>query len=126
MKRAAAILFLVLYIFTVTECNQLLKLPVLLEHYTEHKKDNRNISFPDFIYMHYAGDDFNDNDEDRDKRLPFKAFDTYTSFSAQHTPSDICTQGWIIQMAYKQAGICYADLNLPSSYLKAIWQPPKA
>jgi hypothetical protein len=51
---------------------QILKLPTLLQHFHEHQSRNSQISFVDFLEMHYWGKDINDNDDDRDNQLPFK------------------------------------------------------
>jgi len=50
---------------------QFYKLPILIEHFQEHQK-LQNVSFVDFLSMHYWGEDLNDNDDDRDMKLPFK------------------------------------------------------
>lgn len=50
---------------------QFYKLPVLIEHFKEHQQI-RNLSFIDFLEMHYWGEDEKDNDADRDMQLPFK------------------------------------------------------
>lgn len=62
-----------------TSLDQLLKLPVLFQHYMEHKEQNNSVSLMKFIAMHYWGDDDNDNDNDRDAQLPFKKFDAHPS-----------------------------------------------
>lgn len=56
----------------VTPLQQLFKLPALLEHYKEHKKNNSRITFSDFIFMHYIGDDGVADDNNKDMQLPFK------------------------------------------------------
>lgn len=58
--------------------DQLLKLPVLCQHYNEHKETNKNLDVLDFLAMHYLGDDLNDNDHDKDMQLPFKGMDNHT------------------------------------------------
>ncbi|MCD8740667.1 hypothetical protein LT679_08655 [Mucilaginibacter roseus] len=61
----------------VTELHQLFKLPILFQHYAEHKERNTRVSFVDFLSMHYWGDDMDDNDDDRDMQLPFKKIDAH-------------------------------------------------
>ncbi|WP_433830992.1 hypothetical protein [Flavobacterium anhuiense] len=58
---------------------QFYKLPILIEHYQEHNK-LQNVSFVDFLSMHYWGEDLNDNDDDRDMRLPFKTISSTAHF----------------------------------------------
>jgi hypothetical protein len=47
----------------------MLRLPILLEHYNQHKQKVINISFWDFLVMHYKTDVSHDSD---DNQLPFK------------------------------------------------------
>lgn len=73
MKKRAAYIFLAIYLLGATELSQLLKMPVLLQHYMEHKMGNGNLSLAHFIYMHYVTDDGDATDEKRDQKLPFKS-----------------------------------------------------
>ncbi|WP_431241875.1 hypothetical protein ACQ9BO_18145 [Flavobacterium sp. P21] len=59
---------------------QLSKVPVLVQHYMEHQEraNGRGLAFADFIAMHYLGQDINDNDDERDMRLPFKKVDPHS------------------------------------------------
>ncbi|RYJ38889.1 hypothetical protein NU08_2114 [Flavobacterium anhuiense] len=54
---------------------QFYKLPVLMQHYQEHKQ-LMDLSFLDFLSMHYWGEDLKDNDSDRDMQLPFKTINS--------------------------------------------------
>lgn len=126
LKRFIVILTLSLFILTVTECNQLLKLPVLLEHYIEHKTSNQDISFSDFLYMHYAGNDFNDQDQDRDMQLPFKSHSQFTSLDVQSLPLQPETISLKPVTRLSKSSTVYKRLNFQSSYLSSIWQPPKS
>lgn len=126
LKRFVVILTLTLFVFTVTECNQLLKLPVLLEHYIEHKASNQNISFSDFLYMHYAGNDFNDQDQDRDMQLPFKSHSHFTSMVVQSLPLQSETISLKLSIRISKSPTVYKRLNFQSFYLSSIWQPPKS
>ena len=73
MNKKAAYIFLAIYLLGATELSQLLKIPLLIEHYTEHKLDNGNLSILSFMYMHYVGDDGDTTDEQKDQNLPFKS-----------------------------------------------------
>jgi hypothetical protein len=73
VKKRAAYLFLAIYLLGATELNQLLKMPLLIEHYMEHKLDNGSLSLLSFMYMHYVGDDGDATDEQKDQNLPFKS-----------------------------------------------------
>jgi hypothetical protein len=73
VKKRAAYIFLAIYLLGATELNQLLKMPLLIEHYMEHKLDNGSLSLLSFMYMHYVGDDGDATDEQKDQNLPFKS-----------------------------------------------------
>ncbi len=51
---------------------ELVKIPALLEHFAQHKSQQNQLSFNDFLFMHYVGDDSNSQDNNSDSELPFK------------------------------------------------------
>ncbi|WP_215235423.1 hypothetical protein [Dyadobacter linearis] len=81
MKRLILHIMLTILILDTTSLYQVFKAPTLFRHYIEHKALNQNISFMDFLSMHYWGDDMDDNDDEKDMQLPFKKFEIqHTSF----------------------------------------------
>ena len=124
MKKRAAYIFLGIYLLGATQLQQLLKMPLLLEHYKEHKLDNGNLSLISFIYQHYVGDDGNANDDQKDQNLPFKS----ANFQMQNTvvfsvfkyelPKIMVPQkqaGWPVMQSY----------SLSTISLDALFRPPK-
>lgn len=71
MRKQIVYIFIFLIASNSSFVQQFYKLPILIEHYQEHKK-LMDLSFIDFLSMHYWGEDLNDNDDDRDMKLPFK------------------------------------------------------
>lgn len=69
MKQLLTLSLLALYINSYTEFHEVLRLPLLIEHYREHKQQVEDLSFWDFLVMHYKTDVAHDN---QDHRLPFK------------------------------------------------------
>ncbi len=69
MLRFAAIGLFLIYLVSFTEFKEVLRLPLLVEHYGEHKDKVAEMSFLEFLVMHYETDVAHD---DRDNRLPFK------------------------------------------------------
>jgi hypothetical protein len=69
VKRLLALSLLCLYINSYTEFHEAFRLPVLLEHYAEHRQQVKDMSFWEFLVMHYETDVSHD---DRDNSLPFK------------------------------------------------------
>jgi hypothetical protein len=71
MKRGILLLLTALFIFSSTECKQLLKLPLLWEHFFEHHRENPEINAFQFFLHHYVCQD--DHADEQDQKLPFKS-----------------------------------------------------
>ncbi|MFN8362366.1 MAG: hypothetical protein U0T85_01475 [Cloacibacterium normanense] len=71
MKRHFSI-FLTIYLFSFTEVKEVLKIPALIEHYQEHKSENKNISIIGFIALYYLSGSQKDSDYEKDMKLPLK------------------------------------------------------
>lgn len=126
MKRFIAIFFLLVYVISLTEFNQLVKLPVLVEHFKEHKSKNKELTLLKFLAMHYADEQAGDADHDTDMKLPFKShegclnamIEVYVPASTTHSitkPAPIGIKSYLP----------YSESFLNSSFLSSIWQPPK-
>ncbi len=72
MKKTVTILLLAIYLFGSTQAGQLLKLPLLVTHYVQHKAENPQISFLAFLKIHYVDPQPYDADYQQDMQLPFK------------------------------------------------------
>ncbi len=81
LKRVGSYCVIVIVLLYTTPLQQLLKVPAMLEHYGEHKRQKESITFLDFIFMHYIGDDGVADDDSKDMQLPFKKANT-TSYEA--------------------------------------------
>lgn len=110
---------------TATECSQLLKIPKLVIHFKEHQNLDSNLSFFEFLYMHYTDHDINDNDQDKDMQLPFKSHSDYASTGFVAWPAAemlILRTVPIVTKNYTSS----SRVNFQSSFLSSIWQPPKS
>ena len=56
---------LTIYLFSFTEVKEVLKIPALIEHYQEHKSENKNISIIGFIALHYLSGSQKDSDYEK-------------------------------------------------------------
>ena len=125
LKKAFAILFVSIYLLYTTQISQLLKLPLLVEHYFEHKRIDQCITFFEFMQMHYLMDESKNPDYARDMQLPFKTIEV-----------NLITIFVLIPNLELQ--LVYQDLDLHSSlisrhlqgysgmFMDHIWQPPRS
>ena len=126
LKKIITIFFLIIYLFSVTEARQLLKLPVVFQHFTEHQTEDNNISFFHFLGIHYLHGSATDKDHDRDMQLPFK---TTSAFALSVVPvlmTDLQTTTltpllFIISNDYLHTN----DRFISSEFGCNIFQPPR-
>jgi hypothetical protein len=103
----------------------MLKLPVLVEHFKEHRSGNSNITFTEFIVLHYFSGNPKDKDYDRDQQLPFRTNDVVLLTNTVVVPN---------QVAFDFTPPPHNDVTYPLFYIKpltakhscGIWQPPKS
>ena len=126
LKRLISILLFVVYLLSATEAHQLLKLPIMVQHFIKHKEENRSITFAQFIELHYFSGNPRDADYDEDMKLPFKTADNCSAnFSPVVEPTT--TFSPIPPIAFITQSVQIPALNQlnPSAFVNAIFQPPK-
>jgi hypothetical protein len=111
---------------STTELSQLLKLPSLVEHFIEHRQEDKQITLWDFLCMHYAHGIVKDADYDKDMKLPFKTHDgcTNSTFSP-FTPYNFSTEVVKTVISEPTSFPSYNEVFTASSFLSNIWQPPR-
>jgi hypothetical protein len=72
MPRVLATVFLISYLLCFTPARQLTRIPVLLEHYQEHRLEDTTLSFVQFLRIHYVDEVVVDDDYNRDQELPLR------------------------------------------------------
>ena len=99
----------------------MLRLPILLEHYSQHKQKVRDISFWEFLVMHYKSDVSHDAD---DNQLPFK--DPGHSFTAPTLALPIHKMVLKETLSLtKTKHTCTYSETFIASHLSDIFQPPR-
>ncbi len=128
LKRLIHILLLCFYLFSTTELQEIARLPVLFQHFFEHKGIDNNITFLSYVESHYNGVPHTDNDEERDNQLPFKTHSLCAAnvLSPALPPSFGLTLKKEYQLLREQKVILNNDAVVYSAYAGKIWQPPKA
>ena len=129
MRKTVVLFFLLGYIFSATEMGELLKINVLLHHYTEHKTRSKELTFSEFLFIHYVTPHENDGDNDENGKLPFQSNTdqaTVNSFFQIIEPSCLYSISFIQQIECDSKNeFNRENLVLKSSFLASIWQPPK-
>jgi hypothetical protein len=127
VKKLICILFLGVYLISSTELRQLLKFPLLIQHYAEHKEQNNNLGLLQFLAMHYNDEGIIDLDYSKDQQLPFKSQGGYTGavlsvFELTPFYSLVPKTEIVLPVAHAISN----DIFISSSFRSSIWQPPKA
>ncbi|WP_379090037.1 hypothetical protein [Pedobacter sp. UC225_65] len=127
MKKLFILFILSFHLVSATALHELLKLPVLFQHYFEHTALNDQLTFTKYLVDHYNDIPHTDNDEERDNQLPFKSSD-------QQPPNGLANLAipqyhqvslkFPIPAAVKLT-VGYKEGHIPNSYQSKIWQPPK-
>ncbi len=126
MKKTTAILFFAIYLLSATEAHQLLKLPLVFEHYKEHQKEDGHLSMVVFLVMHYMHGSPKDKDYDKDMQLPFKTQDDcVSSISPAYEPEFAAHDVPAPAILNTRKSFILKNQFLLSSYLANIWQPPR-
>lgn len=117
------IVFISMYLFATTELYQLLKLPIFIEHFLDHKSQDK-MSMYEFLVHHYGGHE-KDADYNTDMKLPFmKHFDLshFSVFLGTNSSYDTLKE----LTEWKDSNLVYhSDENFINRALEAIWQPPR-
>ncbi|WP_145860171.1 hypothetical protein [Pedobacter suwonensis] len=74
MNKVVLLLLFPVLVFN-TSVREVIKAPQLVLHFLQHHQLNAEISFMDFLEMHYFGHDLDDHDDEEDMKLPFKKID---------------------------------------------------
>jgi hypothetical protein len=127
VKKYASILFLSIYLFSVFQISEFIKLPLLVEHFVEHQREDPKLQLWDFLCMHYAHGEVKDADYDKDMRLPFKSHHSGCSCSVITFLAPIQTFNFEYKTFLKERkkpsfGYTFSFI---SNFHSSIWQPPK-
>ncbi len=125
MRKIVAVILLLLYTFGATDACQLLKLPILVQHYFTHRQETPGITLTAFLALHYQDKIIIDDDFQQDMQLPFKAMQSESCLSVvmvipgpivyAYTPTEENTAVHIV-----------VNDEIPSATaLHSIFQPPK-
>lgn len=122
MKIVLSILLLI-YISAFTPVIELAKVPELFSHYLEHKAENKQLSFFNFLQLHYSGD--SSHTENHHHSLPFKSIYPVT-YIALAIPNNINSElANTFQNKAYSLRIFFYQSKYWFQYFQIIWQPPR-
>lgn len=124
MKGILALFLIFVHLFSVSELHEVFKIPVLIQHYIEHKNLDHQLSFISFIQNHYTNDTI---EHDTDTKLPFKNHSDISgsTFLATFFPIEKKDDLFNFESILSKSKIIPTEFILSSSHLSTIWQPPK-
>lgn len=103
---------------------ELFKVPVLVQHFLEHQEQNTELSFQQFLAMHYGNKDINDNDDDRDMQLPYKKLNHQDVTHFVFIPNRFYTSLVRIIPVDSQSQNHYKNNFLHNPHLGVLFRPP--
>jgi len=109
---------------STTQLSQMLRLPVLVEHFIQHTQKDQDLSLWNFLVAHY---DYHepDGDYEMDMKLPFMTpSDMAMIIVYFHPPIALPTLKNVVVEDIASA-FNYIQPHITASYLSTIWQPPK-
>ncbi|MEZ4854137.1 hypothetical protein [Flavobacterium sp.] len=123
MRKAIVYILIITFLCANTAVGQLFKIPNLLEHYKEHKKDTttNSISFTTFLKLHYSKTSKEHHGEHHD--LPFKTFDN--NGTVLFAISLFKLQIEMVKTMISCKNKFFYNISIKSSLIKSIWLPPK-
>lgn len=123
MRKLLAIFFLLLLTLTTEPGIQIMKLPLLLNHFATHLTERRSNSFTGFLKQHYSSFHHSDSDSRQDEQLPFKTVsaEAFTSLYVSSFPA--------VELIHSSA-VKFKPVLSPyqfslQDHMKGIFHPPK-
>lgn len=125
MKKLISIFITFILLIFSTELQELIKLPLLFQHYFEHKAINKDITFATYLFDHYNSIPHTDDDQDRDNQLPFKSVDQKSVLTSPAIPTFNRFVIKSLPTITISRPSTYKEDDIPPAFLGSIWQPPK-
>lgn len=125
MQKRIAHLFLLIFLMQMTQLGEFARLPLLVEHYRQHKHLHPETTIYGFFKMHYLDKTVVDADYAQDMQLPFKTEHIHCFSLQMFVPETMLTLTTVFYPLIKKK-IVSRGLMLPRSLLSSIFRPPRA
>lgn len=112
---------------SATPVGELVKLPVLIEHFQEHCRETPDMTLIGFFVLHYFSGDVRDADYERDMQLPFKTVEV-SALPLATAPAEPSSMPQVLK-ALPVCRKCLPPLALlfpPTPYVAMPAEPPEA
>ncbi|WP_114759532.1 hypothetical protein [Flavobacterium sp. AG291] len=126
MKKLCVYILIFLVNLNTSFFEELLKVPVLVQHFMEHQQRNADIGFGEFLAQHYGSRNTKDNDEDRDMQLPYKKLDHHDVTHFVFLPNRFYSSSVRITPMDSPVDNHYKNNFLHNPHLGALFRPPIA
>jgi hypothetical protein len=127
VKNLFVIIFAITHLLTSAQFSELFKLPIVAEHFDEHQTEDANLTIWEFISIHYMHGEVDDDDFDKDMKLPFKSLtfsNTYTITFCNPLLDYELPKNVFFKSSDKKTIFGY-QFSFSADYFNSIWQPPK-
>jgi hypothetical protein len=124
VRSKIALFLMTLFLISTTELGQVLKFPLLVEHYIEHTSHNPELTLWGFLQIHYS-ESHKEEGDPMDEKLPFVTHTHFISIVAIVAPTPILKIERIKFNTLDNKIHAFNEDQIESNYLSSIWQPPK-
>lgn len=125
MQRFISAILLTAILLTHGEFHELVKFPVLILHYLEHRNADHSISPGEFFYMHYLAGEQHKEESPSAQDLPFKSDHSHL-FTGVSVETPRCYE-LSLQPPQEPLPVLpdYNSGMISSLHKSEIWQPPR-
>lgn len=124
MKKTGLVILASLILAGSMHLDEWTRLPVLIQHFSEHRQQHSSYSFLAFIYRHYVAGQKSESAKDllRHSQLPYKSAETMHS----HFTAFILTFYYhpLYLPLVSDLRFCYTQ-SVPLIFAGEFWQPPR-
>jgi hypothetical protein len=104
---------------------EIFRLPSLLEHFAEHQKENKTISFADFLWLHYM-DASHEHSDSRHEHLPLHCHHVMMAESLMSVAPEFCYFDILHSTAFAEKKLPFGEdrLHFPAPIF-GFFRPPQ-
>ncbi len=110
---------------SMLDLHDLAKLPRLIEHYHQHKTKTIDVSFIDFLNLHYGSEAEKHDQEEHEKHqdLPFKTSDCTFTHTIIILPLFKAPEITSLESVVRYSNFYHSTFS--SEFSQSVWQPPR-